>query len=62
METKAAVLYEPNTSMVIETLDLQESQEDESRTKKNSREITNASTYHRSPQFRHGRVKGRRVS
>ncbi len=34
METKAAVLYEPDTSMVIETLDLQESQEDESRTTK----------------------------
>ena len=62
METKAAVLYEPDIPMVIETLDLQESQEDESRTKKNSREITNASTYHRSPQFRHGRVKGQRVS
>ena len=29
METKAAVLYEPNTPMVIETLDLQEPQEGE---------------------------------
>ena len=29
METKAAVLYEPNTPMVIETLDLEEPKEGE---------------------------------